>query len=233
MGKPYTIAELGSNPAPFTRKRLDQFLRHAHLAGADAVKVQLFRAIHFPSEEQDAKRQLEFPREQLEWFLDRARFYRLQAGASVFDKDAIDLCNRLGTNFIKLATREQSNWALREYSQNFKGTIFRSVDFTALHSSRTRLPREVTLGCVPQYPTILNAKFLSTMHAKIKDQEFLPEPWGWSSHTQGHRDVEMAAVLGAQAIEKHFRVSKSDPEAEWSLDYQQWRIMERMLQNVS
>ena len=234
MKKPFTIAELGSNPAPFTRKRLNQYLIHAKFAGADAVKIQLFRATHFPPEERDAKQQLEFPREHFEWFLDRARFYILRVGASVFDMDAIDLCVRLGTDFIKLATREQSNRALREYSQTFKGPIFRSVNFHSVIYQELRLPREVTLGCIPEYPVKLSARLLTSMYAKLRIQGYLQEPWGWSSHSygEGNRDVKMAAICGAAAIEKHFKLSDDDLEADWSLNMRQWREMERMLKNV-
>ena len=101
-----TIAELGSNIHPFTKERIDMFIDSAALAGADAVKIQLFQADHFPNAERAAKQDLEFPRELFGWFLERARFYRLQGGASVFDTDAIDLSTRLGADFIKLATRE-------------------------------------------------------------------------------------------------------------------------------
>jgi sialic acid synthase SpsE len=229
MTKPFTIAELGSNPAPFTRPKLEMYLQQVRGAGADAVKVQLFKAEHFPPEEQASKKELEFPREHFEWFLDRARFYRLQVGASVFDKDAIDLCVRLGTDFIKLATREQSNWALREHSQTFKGTIFRSIDFRNRYTYPVgaRYPREVTLGCIPQYPTPYNKMLADEMVDKLA--WYLYPPWGWSSHTIGIGDVIVAASLGAKAIEKHFRIFDNDPEATWSLHIAQWTKMERIL----
>ncbi|KKM74826.1 hypothetical protein LCGC14_1396470 [marine sediment metagenome] len=149
-------------------------------------------------------------------------------GASVFDEDAIDLCCRLGTDFIKLATREQSNQALRESTQQFKGTIFRSVDFAKLDHYEPRMPREVTLACIPRYPTTMTSSLLDDMTQKLRGQH-LPAPWGWSSHSVLFDDVVHATSLGARVIEKHLRLYKSDIEARWSINPGQWSVMERIL----
>ena len=225
----YTIAELGSSLMPFTKERLNLFLTHAMWAGTNAVKIQLFRADHFPNAERAEKQRLEFPRELFEWFIARARFCKLHVGASVFDKDAIDLCCRLGTDFIKLATREQHNLALREHTQQFKGPIIRSIDFMDLPQYESRLPREVTLGCVPKYPTPFNSQLRARM-APYLAESYLPDPWGWSSHTIGLDDVIIAVQAGAKVIEKHLRVSEKDIEARWSLDWYQWETMERIIE---
>ncbi len=212
--------------------RIDLFIDSAALAGANAVKIQLFRADHFPNEERAAKQQLEFPRELFSWFLDRARFYGLQGGASTFDCESIDLCVRLGSDFIKLATREQSNLALRTHAnQAFKGTIYRSVNFEQLTSYEPRLPREVTLGCIPRYPTTFTPKLKRPMADKLTNK-YLPEPWGWSSHSILFDDVYLAVINGASVIEKHFKESDSDIEAKWSIDMWEWMAMERILEHV-
>lgn len=224
----FTIAEFGSSPAPFTRDRLNQFILKAAVARANAIKIQLFKADHFPNEERAAKQKLEFPRELLGWFFERAQFYGLRVGASVFDKEAIDLCTRLGSDFIKLAAREQYNCALREYAQQFKGTIFRSIDFNGLDDYEPRLPREVTLGCIPRYPTNIAPKLITDMTNKLSSGH-LSDPWGWSSHTPLFDDVLWAAHLGAKVIEKHFKINSTDIEAKWSLDMNQWSYMERLL----
>lgn len=226
---PFTIAELGSNIHPFTKSQIDMFIDSAALAGADAVKIQLFEADHFPNEERAAKQDLEFPRELFGWFLERAEFYKLQGGASVFDKDAIDLCTRRGANFIKLATREQFNSALRQYAnRRFKGTIFRSINFERVVAYEPRMSREVTLGCIPRYPTSVTSKLLDLIEEKLS-YGYLSAPFGWSSHTIGMDDVIVAVSWGAQAIEKHFKLSEKDLEAKWSLDQFEWQTMERIL----
>ena len=226
---PFTIAELGSNIRPFTKSRINMFIDSAALAGADAVKIQLFKADHFPNEERAAKQALEFPRELFGWFLERAEFYKLQGGASVFDKDAIDLCTRLGANFIKLATREQFNSALRQYAnRRFKGTIFRSINFERVVTYEPRMPREVTLGCIPRYPTAVTNKLLDLIEERLSFG-WLRAPFGWSSHTIGFDDLVVAVTWGAKVIEKHLKVSDNDLEAKWSIDPFEWMTMERIL----
>ena len=232
MTKPFVIAELCSNIRPFTKERISEFIDSAALAGADAVKIQVFKADHFPNEERAAKRPLEFPRELLGWFLDRARLYGLQGGASTFDNESIDLCARLGSDFIKLATREQYNLALRNYAnQEFKGTIYRSINFYNASHHAPRLPREVTLACIPRYPTNITAKLLTDMEAKLGGGWFA-EPFGWSSHTPLYDDVITAVRNGASVIEKHIKYDETDPEAKWSLDYFELKILVRILERI-
>lgn len=232
MTNVFLIAELCSNIHPFTKERINEFVDLAALAGADAVKIQLFRADHFPNEERAAKRPLEFPRELFGWFLDRARLYGLQGGASTFDMDAIDLSTRLGADFVKLATREQHNLALRNYAnKEFKGTIYRSVDFDELAYHAPRLPREVTLGCVPRYPTNITNKLLNNIEFKLTGG-YLPAPFGWSSHSRMFDDVIVAVRAGATVIEKHIRIDDTDPEARWSLDFWELMTLTRLLKGL-
>ena len=229
MGKTLIIAELGSNAAPFSRDRIKNMVVLAKRAEADAVKVQLFKAEHFPNEERAAKKRLEFPRELYGYFLEEARKRKLQGGASVFDVDAIDLCTRLGSDFIKLATREQRNVHLREHVQRtFKGTIFRSVDFLDILEYDDRMPREVTLACISKYPTAMNHKLFLRMHETLG---LVPSPWGWSSHTQGIEDCIRAAIKGASVIEKHLLYSHNDNEAKWSIDFGEFKLMARLIRS--
>ena len=211
----FIVAELGSNCFPFTDRKLLHLLDGAALAKVDAVKVQLFRADHFPDIERNEKARYVFPRDRLGWFTQQARLrYGLKVGASVFDNDAVDLVADLGLEFIKLATREEHNHKLRNYIQEtFYGAIFRSVDYPPTYPV-TRLPREVTLGCIPKYPTKPRSGhwgFLHDMHT------YMPAPWGWSSHTLCVEDCLIAVAKGARVIEKHLYYSENDPEYRWSL----------------
>ena len=55
MSQPFFIAELGLNVFPYSRDRLIRLVETAAEAGANAVKVQLFYADHFPVAEQKEK----------------------------------------------------------------------------------------------------------------------------------------------------------------------------------
>ena len=215
----YFIAELGANIFPYSRSRSARFVEAAAEAGADAVKVQLFRAGHFPNEERAEKMAHEFPRSEFARFVQEARRLELSAGASVFDKDAIRICDDTGADFVKLATREEANRPLREHCRhNFHRTIIRSIRARwPTKPLPARWPREITLGCIPDYPADeeIALRFLRQMTPAFH------EPWGWSSHTAGHDDCAEAVRRGASVIEKHIKLAGADvgeqAEANWSL----------------
>jgi len=220
----YIIAELGSNCWPYTYEKFDRLLEAAKYANADAVKVQLFWSKHFPREEQAGKLPYVFPRGKLKWLRDRAHSVGLGIGASVFDEGAVDLVADLGLDFLKLATREQYNIDLRRYaSRHFHGTIIRSVAYPPGYQVN-RMPREVTLGCIPRYPT--RKPHWHWLH----DIDIsLPHPWGWSSHTLLFEDCLITAIKGASVIEKHLYHSENDPEYRWSMPASHFRFMVRMV----
>jgi len=218
------ILEFGSNAYPFTKGKLYRMLYETARAGAWGAKVQLFKAEHFPAKEQDAKRELEFPRDRYSWFVMQAHGLGIHAGASVFDEDACKLVSDAGSDFLKLATREQYNTELRLAAQGaYGGTIIRSVEFSRLTDMQKRLPdrmrREIIMACMPYYPASYGRRealqqimvALRLANSKV--------PWGWSSHTMHVKDCENAAYAGASVIEKHIDMDMNGPEAGWSVDF--------------
>ncbi|KKM08253.1 hypothetical protein LCGC14_1725690 [marine sediment metagenome] len=215
------IAELGSNIYPFKAEQLQLKIRAAAAAGADAVKIQLFKAEHFPVAEREVKERFEFPRHMIPVFAQIAIQHELAYGASVFDKQAVDMAVAARCDFLKLATRETGNTRLRAYChEEFGEPIYRSVNWpidrtvSEADTAWTMLavPGEVTLGCVSEYPTNRPAWWNL---ANLKSDLF--DPFGWSSHTQGMEDVLIAVQAGATVIEKHLATDPTDVEAEWSL----------------
>jgi len=189
------------------------FCAEARKAGADAAKVQLFLASHFPESEHQEKQRAEFPRDMLPAFVEIAKDNGLLVGASVFDAAALALLQAAGADFVKLASREEDNVALRVMCRRSGLPLMRSVVWGA----KTRVMSaagEMTLACIPEYPTREDHPGLSNMSALSL---FLPEPYGWSSHTLGWFDVVEAVEAGATVIEKHLKLSNEDPEAAWSL----------------
>ena len=152
MSRVQIVAELGANAFPYTRYRLGAMIHHARQAGADAVKVQLFKPRHFPIEERSEKTKYQFPRREFSFFVELAHAYHLEAGASVFDREAVELCAETKADFVKLATREEANRPLRIQCQDmFHGSVLRSVRWP--HNQTVKSwPRETTLGCIPEYP---------------------------------------------------------------------------------
>ena len=214
MRRVMVIAECGSNILPVTLARMHDFAAAAQHAGADGLKIQLFSANHFPEEERREKERHEFPRERLVEFIEIVKDHGLLVGASVFDAGACGLLQLAGADFIKLATREEHNAPLRMLCRRSGLPLMRSVSW----GPGTRVlsaAGEMTLACIPEYPTREDHPGLSNMNALSL---FLPEPYGWSSHTLGWRDVIEAVECGATVIEKHLKLSDEDAEAAWSLD---------------
>lgn len=209
------ICELGSNPAP-RGWPLEDYVRAAALAGASHVKVQCFRAEHFPEWARAEKRKVEFPRERLGEFARLAHAYGMAAGASVFDAEVVTLCAQ-ELDFLKLAAREQDNSGLSLAVQRTGKKFYRSVSRFEPLSDYWYVPNGLTLWAIQKYPVgMLEALFNLARWALFCRLRGLP--FGWSSHTTGLLDCVIAARIGASVIEKHFALTMNDPEAGHSLN---------------
>jgi len=205
------IAELGSNPRALNWETLP-YLRAAKESGATGVKVQLFRAEHFPESERTAKRADEFPRgTALAVFVGDAHANGLRAGASVFDPT--DLNDTRSLDFLKLAQREQHNLTLIWEAMKTGKPFYRSL----YRPNRNSHTRYIPLWTVPLYPTPMGVALLNAVAARNYFRVCRAEAWGWSSHTRGILDSVIAARLGAAVIEKHLALLPSDPEAGHSM----------------
>ena len=209
------IAEFGSSPAA-QHWPLDRWCEGARAASADAVKVQLFQAGHFPEGEQDSKRALEFPRGYIHDFAIIAHAHGLSAGASVFDTQAADLAARY-CDFMKLAAREQVNSDLTDYAVELATRrnipLYRSISNTKYF---VQSPSTVTLFTIQSYPAGISRSLVALFRAAVFFNA-RGAKWGWSSHTRGDLDCVIAKRMGASVLEKHFALGKTDLEAGHSL----------------
>lgn len=214
-GKTFVIAETCSNII----QHLDDLEKCVHevaLMGANAFKVQLFRAEHFPEREQDQKRRLEFPRKRFAELVELCHDYNLICGASVFDNDAVDLVENSGGDFLKLATREWDNDKLFSKCCQTQLPIISSYK-SFRHSDPATFQaddRLLLMACIPEYPTYS----ISAMPIELTGE-------GWSSHTDHWIDCFVAIERGAVAIEKHVKFLPSDFEAGWSLSLNEFGCM--------
>ena len=224
------IAEIGSNPAPDWN--FDLWCTAARNSGATHVKAQLFKADHFPVGEQASKRPLEFPRQRFGEFVFTAHRLGLQAGASVFDNEAVKLVQQWG-DFFKLAAREQYNYDLTSEVFTRSKLIFRSVadfnfNFTAGADYGLGV---VTLFAVQAYPAPMLRSIVSLVRFANYARRIVYR-WGWSSHTRGDLDCRIAARLGAAAIEKHLCLSHDEIEGGHALTPVQFAAMARAIQGA-
>jgi sialic acid synthase SpsE len=221
------IAEIGSSPAPDWN--FDLWCAAAAQAGATHVKAQMFRAEHFPDAEQAGKRPLVFPRKRFEEFVEAAHEWGLQAGASVFDAEAVGMVSRQG-DFLKLAAREQYNRELliRVFQQD--QPFFRSVSDLTFGEGVSKAP-VTTLFAVQSYPAPMLESILKLARFAWRCRE-RGYRWGWSSHTRGDLDCRLATRLGASVIEKHLCLSDDDLEAGHALRVDKFRAMARCIRGV-
>lgn len=228
--KTIVVAECGSSPAP--EWNFHTWCLFAKSAGATHVKMQLFRAEHFPVGHQRSKKPLEFPRERFPEFVQIAHRYELKAGASVFDEEAVELAAQ--GDFLKLACREQYNRDLFDLALDTAERndlpLYRSLD-TWHNVLVPDNPYVTTLLTREAYPAPL-----SEMLAALVRECDVPRPprWGYSSHTAapGWVDVCAAVTLGAQVIEKHLSLTPNDREAGHSLTVEQFKRMVDLIGKV-
>jgi sialic acid synthase SpsE len=203
------IAEIGEHPHVWP-----EMLKLAKWAGADAVKVQLWRSGHFPKGEKTQAD--EFPREQFREFVQVAHSWDMLAGASVFDPAAVWLAS--SGDFLKLATREEHNWPLRLLcliaGRAFGVPVLRSVD--AREPSGMVWPGEKTMGCLPLYPSA--DYYWVGFYATPRSRKV-----GWSSHGGGPDECVSLARIGVTVLEKH--LCPPDATNEWSLPPAQFKEM--------
>ena len=202
------------------------FCRSASQAGATDAKVQLWTTGMYPPAMREAKRRYEFPRALLPHFVEVAHQYGLNAGASVFDEEAVDLAAR-HCDWIKLAAREQDNEDLIVSSFESGKFVYRSIsDFS---SERIFLSTyHIPLFTIQKYPTGMTSALICLFKVW---RYWRGTIWGWSSHTAapGWLDCALAARLGAQVIEKHLALDPSDVEAGHSLlQYEFKRMVEEV-----
>lgn len=209
------IAELGSNPSPDWSLR--EYVETAALCGADAVKVQLWKPDHFPEAERDEKAAHQFPRERLAEFVELAHANKMQAGASVFDKEDVEIGK--GLDFQKIALRESLNVQLAvDIFFSHAPIVYGSIPPAAVGAAM--FGGCIPLGCIGKYPTSLAHaawglfEIVSSIDSHIWRKS---HQWGWSSHTTSGLDCIWAARLGASTIEKHLALHETDCEAGHSL----------------
>lgn len=211
-GRTFIIAECCSNIIPHLHN-LESIVKQVASTGADALKIQLYKADHFPESERVNKKRTEFPRDVFPQLVKLCHSVGIICGTSVFDEEAVDIVIESGGDFLKLATREWDNVSLWQVCcstglpiiQSFDCRIISDLAFPAYQDT-------LYMGCIPEYPA---------------DRFRFPVLTGksWSSHTNHWRDCLIAVSRMAYAIEKHIKFAANDYEAGWSLYPEQFQQM--------
>ncbi len=215
-------------------------------AGADAVKLQVFRAAELTTCDaplatyqresgQTGQRalleRLELSDATLRKVVERCRERHIAFLGTPFAVADVDRLVALGAPAIKIASTDLSNVPLLEAAARTELPLIVSTGASTAYEIVTAVQRItgwgasgrlILLHCVSCYPTPLGAANLRAIHALEKS---FGVPCGFSDHTQSTAIGGWAVAAGACVLEKHFTLDRSAPGPDhgWSLAPQELR----------
>jgi N-acetylneuraminate synthase len=228
---PYVIAELSANHNGSLDRAL-AIMDAAKAAGADAVKLQTYRADTITIDHDgpefvlhgglwDGRRLYELYEDAAmpwDWhkpLFDHARKIGITVFSSPFDATAIDLLHGLGAPAFKVASLEMADLPLIKRMAATGKPLIMSTGASelgeiadAVGAARAGGCKEIMLlQCTSGYPT-------PPADSNLKTIANLGETFdcvvGLSDHTMGTAVPVAAVALGACAIEKHFTLRRAD-----------------------
>ena len=228
---PYIVAEMSGNHNHDLNRAL-KIVEAAKAAGADAVKLQTYRAdtitIDHDSDEfmvkgglWDGRRLYELYEEAhtpWEWhkpIFDYASEIGITVFSSPFDATAVDFLEKLDAPAYKIASPELVDLPLiQRVAKTGKPIIMSTGAATlieieeAIETARMAGSNElIVLHCTAAYPAPPEEANLATINELARRFDVVV---GLSDHTMGTTVASMAVGLGASFIEKHFTLSRAD-----------------------
>ena len=228
---PYIIAEMSGNHNGSLERAL-KILQAAKAAGADAVKLQTYRADTITIDHDGpefliteglwAGRRLfelyasaAMPWDWHEPLFRRGRELGIAVFSSPFDASAVDLLQSLDAPAYKVASLEIGDTALIQRMVATGKPMIMSTGASELGeiaegvaTARAAGCRDlILLHCTSGYPTPPAESNLRTIPHLA---EMFDCPVGLSDHTMGTAVPVAAVALGARVIEKHFTLARAD-----------------------
>ena len=212
--KTYVIAEIGINHGgdlDLAKRMIDS----ASKTGCDAVKFQTYlteqRAPKGNQEVFDILKKCELPFSDFEILKNHSQNYGLDFFSTPFDRESVECLESIDVDLYKVASFDVVNkQLLRELAKTGKPIIM-SVGMANLEEIReahavikTTSNNLAILHCISAYPT--EEKDANLGAIRILQDEFSDCVIGQSDHTSGIKVPLYAVALGAQIIEKHFKI---------------------------
>jgi pseudaminic acid synthase len=227
-GPPLICVEMSGNHQGSLESAL-QFVRLAKEAGADLLKVQVYRpdTITIESDKEDFRlatdndwaayetlyklyEKAHTPWNWIEAMFSEAHLCELPIFASPFDLTAVSFLESLACPIYKIASPEITDHGLIEACAKTGKPVVLSTGLASLEDLseavailRSYRSPHIILKCVSAYPTPVEAMNIASI-------PWLKEKFacqvGLSDHTVGAEASYAATALGAVLIEKHFRL---------------------------
>lgn len=228
-GDCYVIAEIGHNHQGSVDKAKEMF-RAAKECGVDAVKLQkrsnrtLYTRAMYESpydNENSFGSTYGAHREALEFGWDQyveLKAYAEEIGvtffATAFDCESADFLAKLDVPAYKIASGDLNNVPLLQYVARIGKPIIVSTgggsidDVQRMYDAVTAVnPQLCILQCTASYPAEpedMNLRVISTLRERYPDTVI-----GLSDHQNGIAMADVAYILGARVIEKHFTLNRA------------------------
>src|SRR3989344_4636207 len=227
----YFIAEIGAN-FDGDLETAKKYALAAKKIGADCAKIQTFKAKKIVSREAFASMKLhgvhgswkrpvdevfaevEFPHKWHKKFFEYCWSIGITPSTAAYDKEAVDLVDKLGIEFYKIGSGDITWLEMVDYIAR-KGkpivlatgaSTLAAVDEAVRVIEKAGNKNLALLQCVTNYPS----KFESANINVLKTyKEAFGEVVGYSDHTTDDVVVLGAVAVGAKVIEKHITFDRS------------------------
>jgi sialic acid synthase SpsE len=240
-GKPYVIAEIGSNHDQSIDKAFNM-IDLAAQAGADAVKFQLFKADKmYPAgtKMHDIFKSIELNSGWLSKLAEYSRKVGVQFMASPFDEESASFLEDIGVNAYKVASSEITNPGFLSHIASFNKPMFISTGMCDLvdvydavesckHVGNTQI---ALLQCGAMYP-------IPVEHVNLRVMDTFSSlfgcPVGFSDHTRGMAAAVAAVGRGACVIEKHITLDRdsSGPDHFFAMEPKEFKTFIQMINDA-
>lgn len=252
---PYIIGEISCNHCGSLDKAI-ALIDAAKYAGASAVKFQCYEPgdLTLDCDKPDftiqsgpwtGRRLYELysvaqtPRAWFPPLFNHARFIGIDMFASVFSAAAVDFLEKLGCPAYKIASFEIVDIPLIKYAAKTGKPLIISTGmasdneiFDAVEAADPKGARRniAFLSCISGYPSEVSDGNLQQLNF-LQQYTFRS---GISDHTLGWEIPVAATAMGAQIIEKHLCLSRSDPteDAGFSLEPDEFRDMCKSVRSI-
>jgi sialic acid synthase SpsE len=240
-GKPYVIAEIGSNHDQSIDKAMN-LIDVAGAAGAHAVKFQLFKAEKmYPSGTKmyDIFKSIELNSDWLPILVEHCQKAGVEFMASPFDRGSASLLDDIGVSAFKIASSEIVNLGLLAHVASLKKPLFISTgmcDLVDVHDAvmcclRAGNRQVALLQCGSMYPIPLEHVNLRVMDIYFT---LFGCPIGLSDHTIGMAAAVAAVGRGACVIEKHITLDRNSdgPDHFFAIEPDELKIFIQMINDA-